>query len=107
MDNYLDSLDSLEEPISTSIVLCKILANSSFELTKWSSNASQIIKPIPDSEPFPNHKNLDLTEPIIEGVLGVLGNSEKDVLQIKVVQKPFQTTKSEILSYVSSMFELL
>ena len=85
--------------------MCKILANSGFELTKWSSNASQIIKIFPESELSVNHKNVNLTEPTIEGVLGVLWNSEKDALQIKVVQKPFQATKRRILSYVSSIFD--
>ena len=89
MDDYLDSFNSLEEPISTSTVVFKILAKRGFELTKWSSNASQIIKTFPESELFQNHKNLDLTEPTIERVLGVLWNSGKDVLQIKIVQKPF------------------
>ena len=82
-------MDSLEESISTSTGVFKILANSGFELTKWLSNTSQIIKTFPESELFPNHKNLDLTKPTIERVLGVLWNSGKDVLQIKIVQKPF------------------
>ena len=85
----------------------KYLGNSGFELTEWSSNASQIIKTFPESELSPNHKNLDLIEPTIERVLGVLCNSEKDVIQIKVVQKPFQATKRKILSYVSSIFDPL
>ena len=72
-DDYFDSFDSLEEAISTSTDVCKILANfSGFELTKWSSNASQIIETCPESELSPNHKNLDLTESTIERVLGVL-----------------------------------
>ena len=36
-----------------------------------------------------------------------LWNSEKDVLQIKVLQKAFQATKPAILSYVSSIFDPL
>ena len=107
MDDYLGSFDSLEEAISTSTGVWNILGNSGFELTKWSSNASQIIKTFPESELSPNHKNLDLIEPTIERVLGVLWNSEKDVIQIKVVQKPFQATKRKILSYVSSIFDPL
>ena len=54
MDDYLDSFDSLKEGISTSRGVCKILANRGFELTKWSSNASQIIKIFPESEQSPN-----------------------------------------------------
>ena len=104
MVDYLDSLDSLEESISTSTSVFKILANSGFELTKWSSNTSQIIKTFPESELFPNHKNLDLTKPTIERVLGVLWNSGKDVLQIKIVQKPFLAKKCGILSCISSIF---
>ena len=48
-----------------------------------------------------------MIEPTIERVLAVLCNSEKDVIQIKVVQKPFQATKRKILSYVSSIFDPL
>ena len=66
VDNYLDSFDSLEEAISTSTGMCKILVNSGIELAKWSFNASQIIKTFPESELSPSHKTLDLTEPIIE-----------------------------------------
>ena len=56
MDDYLDSFYFLEEAISTSRGVPKILANSSFELTKWSSNASRIIKKFPESELSPNQK---------------------------------------------------
>ena len=56
-DDHIDSSESLEEAISTSTGVCKILANSGFKLTKWSSNASQIIKIFSESELSPNHKN--------------------------------------------------
>lgn len=46
-------------------------------------------------------------EPTVERVLGVLWNSKKDVLQIKVVQKPFLAIKPGILSYASSIFDPL
>ena len=46
----------------------KILANSGFKLTKWSSNASQTTKTFPESKLSPNHKNLNLTKPKIERV---------------------------------------
>ena len=93
MDDYLDSFNSLEEPTSTGV--CKVLANSGFELTKWSPNSSQIIKTFPESELSPNHKNLDLTEPTIERVIRVLWNSEKEVLQMKVVQNHYKQQNVE------------
>ena len=76
--------------------MCKTLANSGFELTKWSSNASQTIKTFTESELSPSHINLDLAEPTIERVLGLFWNSEKEVLQIKIVKKPFHATKRGI-----------
>ena len=107
MDDHLDSFGSFEEAISTSTDVRKILANSGFELTKWLSNSPQIIKKFPESELPTNHKSLDLTEPTRETLLGILWNSEKVVLQIKLVQKPFQATKRGILSYVSFIFDPL
>ena len=71
------------------------------------SNSPQIIKKFPESELSTNHKSLDLTEPTRETLLGILWNSEKVVLQIKLVQKPFQATKRGILSYVSFIFDPL
>lgn len=57
VDNYLDSFCFLEEAILfTSRGVPKILAKSSFELTKWSSNASKIIKKFPESGLSPNQK---------------------------------------------------
>ena len=106
-DDHIDSSESLEEAISTSTGVCKILANSGLKLTKWSSNASQIIKIFSESELSPNHKNWDLTETTIEGVLGVLWNSEKDALQIKVVQKAIQSNKTWNPEFFSSIFESL
>ena len=65
MDDYLDSFNSLEEAISTSTGVCKSLASSGFELTKWLSNVSQIFETFPESELSLNHKNSDLTETTI------------------------------------------
>ena len=68
IDDYLDLFGCSEEAISTSTGVYKILANSGFKLTKWSSNASQITKTFPESKLSPNNKNLNLTKPKIERV---------------------------------------
>ena len=47
-----------------------------------------------------------MTEPTIERVLEVLWSSEKNILQIKVVVKPFRVTKRRTFNYVSSIFNL-
>ena len=61
----------------------------------------------PMSKLTPNQVNLDLTDPIVESVLGVLWNSRQDDLQIKTIEKSFLPTKRGILSYVSPIFDPL
>ena len=59
------------------------------------------------SKNFQSQGCLQIRKSTIERVFGVLWNSAKDVLQIKVVQKSFQATKCGISSYISSIFDPL
>ena len=76
-------------------------------LTKYTWNDSQILDTLPPSEILEASRNLDLDEISIERELGILWDSKKDTLQIKVLDRSTSMTKRGIRSYTSSIFDLL
>ena len=87
--------------------MIKLLAAASFRLTKWISNDKDVIKSLPSSEISDKIVNLDLKNLPIERALGVLWDTEKDILFIKAVSKNLPPTKRGVLSFISSIFDPL
>ena len=86
------------------------LKEGSFRLTKWTSKDSQVV-PLSDTLPLSEKSaasiNLDLDDTSIESALGIQWNPKTDTLQIKVSDRDTAMTKRSILSYTSSMFDIL
>ena len=107
-DDYLDSFPGLEEAIKVILEVVQLLKLDGFNLTKFVSNNSEIVKYTRQQSPTAkNLVNLDLDETPIERALGVLWDPKQDVLQIKTVSKEVPNTKRGILSFVSSIFDPL
>lgn len=76
--------------------LHQLLGKGSFRLTKWISNAYDVIQSVPVSEKARSIKELDLDNLLIERALGILWDDQ---------DRP--PTRSGILSVVSSTYDPL
>ena len=90
--------------------LTELLTIDGFHLTKWIPNKREVLEEIPDSELNTKElKSIDLEmdELPVERVLGMPWNVELDRFQCRIIpnNKPFTTR--EILSIVSSIYDLL
>ncbi|XP_057308490.1 uncharacterized protein LOC130646338 [Hydractinia symbiolongicarpus] len=106
MDDYLDSMKTVDEAASIAKTLTKALKSCGFRLTKWLSNSCEILKCFPNTKTVIN-VNLDLNKLLTERVLGMLWNPNTDYFTFKVVNKPSPETKRGILSLTSSIFDPL
>ena len=108
MDDYFDSFPSLEQAISVIVDVIQLLKLGGFNLTKFVSNNLEILKYTTRELPSKNKLvNLDLNQTSIEQTLGIFWDPEQEVLRIKVINKKVPNTKRGILSFVSSIFDLL
>ena len=105
MDDFLSSQPTKSEAAELAIQMIKLLSTGSFRLTKWISNDRDVIKSLPSSEVSTKIVSLDLKDLPIERALGVLWDTENDVLFIKAVLKDLPPTKRGVLSFVSSIFD--
>ena len=76
-------------------------------LTKWLSNSKHILKTLTPPERSPKVVNLDLNGIPIERALGIIWDSQEDTLQIKTINKDSMLTKRGLLSFISSIYDLV
>ena len=85
----------------------ELLSSSGFNLTKFLSNSHKILKSLSNSILSPKLVDLDLDKIALERALGILWDSNEDVLKVKVLYKEVPNTKHVILSFTSSIFDPL
>ena len=78
MDDYLDSFNTQSEAMEMSQQFMTALKEGGFQLTKWTSNDSQILDTLPLSETSAASINLDLDDNSNERALDVLWNPKMD-----------------------------
>ena len=110
VDNYLDSFDNEDEAIQRARQMKRLLELGGFNLTKWTSSKREVLaalKPYGLASPM---LNLDLDKLPMERTLGVMWDSETDVLTFKIKRRPESTeptTKRSFLSIVTSIYDPL
>ena len=99
VDDYLDSVDSVQEAQQLRQSLCTLLKRGGFDLTKWVSPHREL--------GAPSTRSLDLDDAPIERALGVLWDTKDDsfTFHVKILNKP--ATKRGMLSQASSVFDPL
>ena len=105
MDDYLDCFSSEERAIDTIQKVISILSNGGFRLTKWLSNNKNILKSVPPTERSPKIVNLDLENIPVVRALGIIWDTQRDMLHIKGVTKNVALTKRGLLSFISSIYD--
>ena len=102
MDDYLDSFPMTQKTINTCIEVIKTLSSGRFKLTKFISNSPKILKELLPNGVSQKHSivDLDLQNTPLQRALGVLGDTENDLLKVKTIQKDIPMTKHGLLSLV-------
>lgn len=110
-DFYVDDLLSGSDTINGAIELCQnvktILSSAKFNLRKWKSNSTKILKEIVDIEDD-SCLDLDLSNNYTSKTLGLLWICKSDVLSFSInIDIHKRITKRHILSIISQIFDPL
>lgn len=106
VDDCLKSLESEKQAVEVSTDLRALLKLGGFRLTKWLSNSRAVLNTIPLSERAPSVTSLlpDVALPS-ERALGVIWDTNDDMIKIKVSVANKPITRRGILSIVSALFD--
>lgn len=109
VDDCLKSVSSEEEAVLLCRNLKAICLKGGFRLTKWISNSRVVLAAIPEKEMAKELKDLDLDQHSlpIERALGVQWCVESDQFKFRIVIQDKPPTRRNILSLVSSVYDLL
>ena len=108
VDDCLFSVPTTERAIKSSLQVIQLLKKGNFRLTKFVSNAKEVLAAIPAEER--TIKNLDLDKLPIERALGLQWDTETDTFGVKVSLSPKQLdddTRRGCLLTISSTFDPL
>nr|XP_012234663.1 PREDICTED: uncharacterized protein LOC105679308 [Linepithema humile] len=108
MDDVLTGTSTIQEAtrITLQRQLTELFSRGHFSLRKWRANNPQILQHL--TEKGKTDSWLMLNEEGAQKTLGLLWNSEEDVLQYEVKIKPITTTtKRNVLSNVAQVFDPL
>ncbi|XP_057373118.1 uncharacterized protein LOC130693971 [Daphnia carinata] len=109
VDNYLDSFNSEDEVIKGSRQMKSLLQLGGFNLTKWTSSSRTVIAALREFGLASPTLDLDLEKLPVERTLGVMWDSERDMLTFKIRKPPKNVTltKRVFLSIISSVYDPL
>ena len=105
VDDCLKSVPTVNEAVNLANQLTALMAKGGFHLTKWMSNSREVLASIPQQERVASVVDLDLESLPVERALGVLWDVEADVFRFRIAAMKETTTRREILSVVSSMYD--
>ena len=109
LDYCYDSFPTTQKAINTCIEVIKTLSSGGFKLTKFISNSPKILKELLPYGLSQKHSTVDsdLQNTLIQRTLGVLWNTEKDLVKVKTIQKDISVLKRGLLSLLSLIFDSL
>ena len=107
VDDCLKSVEDNQQASRLVDQLRQLLAKGGFRLTKWVSNAYDVIQSVPVSERASSVKELDLENLPVERALGILWDVQSDTFRFKIAVKDRPPTRRGILSVISSIYDPL
>ena len=103
-DNYVNFKTEAIPLVSD---LCELLSKGGFRLTKWISNSLRVIESVPISERAVSVKDHLLDQLPIERALAVRWDVESDTFGFKITLRDRPSTRTGVLSVVSSVYDPL
>jgi hypothetical protein len=110
VDDVLDSCETSKDAIELRRQLSELLNSASFRLRKWSSNNKSVLEDVPEEDRQPGLEIREDGRPTGKvKTLGVTWKSENDVFtfNVKIPEIKETTTKREVLSAISTLFDPL
>ena len=110
VDDFLGGADSIQEALDLFTNLRVVLQKGGFNLTKWRSSSKEVLQGIPSAlhETKPVKDSTSLQAPTISKALGLVWDSDKDVMSPCITVSPtFTSTKRGIFRDVSKTYDVL
>ena len=110
---YVDNMQSGSETEEDAKIfqkkICSLLNEGGWQLTQWCSSSKEVMRSIPRDLHSKSMKNVSLDDNSLplEYALGLVWDTESDIIKIRVNIMPTQTTKRGMLSSISSVFDVL
>ena len=105
MDDGLPSTDSREEAIEMRKQMTELLRRGGFRLHKWLTNDADVLATIPEQDRCPRFLELSEDKLPTDRTLGVIWDSQDDVLRFTRLKGDPGTTKRKILSQAFSIWD--
>ena len=110
VDDLLGGADTVEQAIDLYHSLREMLGKGGFDLKKWRSSSSEVLRAIPETlqEPMPTQELVDMHSASYPKALGVAWDSKADTIATHVqLPSAFVSTKRGILSDIARTFDVL
>ena len=116
MDDYLDSMDTIEEDIIRAQQVTHIHRKGGFEIRNWMSNSTEVLSSLPPESVAQRRVKLALGEEEFTQVLGVKWSPDKDIFSFtinfpridsRLISGEKKPTKREVLKLIMSVFDPL
>ncbi|CAH8508880.1 unnamed protein product [Schistosoma rodhaini] len=107
VDDYLASIDNVQDAIELAKTLGLLLREGGFRLTKWISNCLQVLDSIHPEERAEAVREIDFERLPTERTLGLFWNTMVDSFEFKVHIPKRPLTRRGILSSVASLYDPL
>ncbi|XP_063897957.1 uncharacterized protein LOC126056487 [Helicoverpa armigera] len=105
MDDFVYSVSSEDQGISTASEMIGLMKAGQFELVKWTSNSQVVLDSIPPSHRLPAVKEFDESDQ--HKVLGLCWSPTSDHFSMKVNTPAKHCTKRTILSCVAKIWDVM
>ena len=116
MDDYLDSVDNVEEAIARAQEVALVHSKGGFEICNWMSNSNKFLKSLSTESVTQRGKELFFNEEDQQLVLGMVWAPESDTFTFntafpkvhqRLISGEKHLTKREVLRLVISVFDPL
>lgn len=108
VDDLLKSVATVEEALDLQQELVKLLAKGGFKLCKFVTNKVGVLQGLPPEQRARSVQEVDLSADNVEDrALGLLWNVSGDFFGISICRQREMTTKRNLLSNISSIFDPL
>ena len=112
VDDFITSVEGIEEAKKVMHDATKILATTGFVLTKFSSNCREVLADVDESSLAPSLKEINLSKDGLpqQKALGLSWDAESDQIKLSNLKAPppsVDITRRSALSYLNSHFDPL
>ena len=116
MDDYLDSVDGIDEAIRRAQEVALVHSKGGFEIRNWMSNSPEVLRALPAEAVAQRGMELAFNEEEFQRVLGVVWSPENDIFTFstafprvdqRLVTGEKHPSKREVLKLIMSVFDPL